>query len=307
MAAGPPIYYFTLTIMGFFVASLLFFNSLFMLGRLVREQAKVTKSNLFAAFFPAVWNKASRFGGFLSHLSISIILVGLIGSSMYVTEVTDYIPYDSDTDKADGVFVIRDYHLVFSETTWDAYDDGNHVFIYRNFDVYKNDVYIGKISPGVQNVFHSDYIAQQERKALAAVISTPASDLFVVYNGISMFGEMSITVKINPLISLVWVGFGLLIVGTVIATVGRRRGGVAGKDGKGKPALAGPADSSDDLNDDQTDDPDDPDEDEDAVILSEAKDFKAVDHSGGKPEEAVKKPGELKKLKAFKAGKPRSK
>ena len=103
----------------------------------------------------------------------------------------------------------------------------------------------------MQNVFHSEYIAQQERKALAAVISTPASDLFVVYNGISMFGEMSIIVKINPLISLVWVGFGLLMVGTIIATVGRRNAGVARKGEKGKPAQAGSIDSADDSTDDR--------------------------------------------------------
>jgi cytochrome c-type biogenesis protein CcmF len=74
------------------------------------------------------------------------------------------------------------------------------------------------VSPAIQLVQTT-----QQRKPLAGVLSLPLEDLFVIYNGVNSDEELSLTAFINPCISFVWVGFGLLMVGTVIATVGRRR------------------------------------------------------------------------------------
>ena len=45
----------------------------------------------------------------------------------------------------------------------------------------------------------------------------------MVYRGVNNDGAFSMDVRVNPLISLVWVGFGLLMVGVCVATLGRRR------------------------------------------------------------------------------------
>ena len=63
----------------------------------------------------------------------------------------------------------------------------------------------------------------QQQKLVASVISLPGEDLFVVYRGVNNDGAFSMDVRVNPLISLVWVGFGLLMVGVCVATLGRRR------------------------------------------------------------------------------------
>ena len=62
----------------------------------------------------------------------------------------------------------------------------------------------------------------QQQKLLASVISFPQEDLFVVYRGVNELGEFAMDVRVNPLISLVWVGFFLLMAGTAISTFGRR-------------------------------------------------------------------------------------
>ena len=215
---GPAWYYNGLALVGFFVASVLFFNSLFMLGRTIGAYKKAHGCGALAAFGGCLRNNAARFGGFLSHAAMAVILVGLIGSSMYVTEKVGYIGYDESTDTAAEHFTIKDYELEYTSNSVTEVNGGNDILYTVNYDVYKDGNYIGSVSPAVQ-------LAQktQQQKLVASVISLPGEDLFVVYRGVNNDGAFSMDVRVNPLISLVWVGFGLLMVGVCVATLGRRR------------------------------------------------------------------------------------
>lgn len=212
---GPAIYYNGLALVGFAVASVLFFNSLFMLGRAIGAYKRAHGGNVLSAAGSMLVNNASRFGGFVSHLAMAIILIGLIGSSMYVTEQVGYVAYDEDTDTASEEFVIKDYTLKFVNS--DIKQDGNDYIYQVTFDAYRGDEYLGQVSPSVQLDSQT-----QQQKLNASVLSFPTEDLFVVYRGVSDDGALSMDVRVNPLVSFVWVGFGLLMVGAVIATVGRR-------------------------------------------------------------------------------------
>ena len=215
---GPAWYYNGLALVGFFVASVLFFNSLFMLGRTIGAYKKAHGCGALAAFGGCLRNNAARFGGFLSHAAMAVILVGLIGSSMYVTEKVAYIGYDESADTAAENFTIKGYELAYTSNSVTEVNGGNDILYTVNYDVYKDGNYIGSVSPAVQ-------LAQktQQQKLVASVISLPGEDLFVVYRGVNNDGAFSMDVRVNPLISLVWVGFGLLMVGVCVATLGRRR------------------------------------------------------------------------------------
>ncbi len=216
LAFGSPIYYFGLTILGMLVASILFFNSLFLIGRTISAQAKAKNLNPFAACFSAMRNRASAFGGFLAHLSIAVILIGLIGSSMYVTHKTSYIPFDPETGKVTEAFVINDYRMEFVSSNVEVLSADDRVYSVT-FNAYKGDQYIGQVTPGM----HSTQSTQQ-RIARASVITGPVEDLFVVFNGITEDNSMSMAGYVNPFVIYVWIGFGILVLGTTIATVGRR-------------------------------------------------------------------------------------
>ncbi|MEG0070714.1 MAG: cytochrome c biogenesis protein CcsA [Raoultibacter sp.] len=225
-AEGPSFYYNGLAVFGFFVASLLFFNSLFMIGRAVASYRKKHGGNPFGSFFSMIHNRPASIGGFIAHLSMAIILVGLIGSSMYVTEKTGYVEYDSETDIAQGDFIIQDYSLKYTGNS--ITEEANSNIVYTvNFDVYKRGEFVGAVSPAVQLVQMT-----QQQKLIASVISFPDQDLFVAYRGTNTEGALSLDVRVNPLISLVWVGFGLMMIGIAVALFGRRYG---------KPRLAGEA------------------------------------------------------------------
>jgi cytochrome c-type biogenesis protein CcmF len=228
LATGPPFYHYALTLAGFLVASLLFFNSLFMLGRAVRTQAKIKGINPFAAFFSALRERASVIGGFCSHAAIAVILVGLIGSSMYVTEASGYLAGATGGGEAPKEFVIQDYRLIYNTESTNPQANGNDTIYDVTLDVYKGERYCGQISPGI----HFAGLTQQ-RMAIAAVMTLPLQDLFVVYGGVNDDDAFSLTAFINPLILFVWVGFALLMVGTIISTFGRRRPRLRKESGKG--------------------------------------------------------------------------
>ena len=214
---GPAWYYNAVAVIGLLVASLLFFNSLFMLGRAIRGYQKGHGGNVVASAWGMLVNRASTFGGFVAHLGMAVILVGLIGSSMYVTEHAGYVKYDEATDTVAEPFVIQDFELRYTGNVIAPQENGDDILYTVNFDVYKNGEFVGAVSPTVQFVQST-----QQQKLVASVISFPTEDLFVVYKGVNTDGDFSMDVRVNPLISQVWIGFFLLMAGVLIATVGRR-------------------------------------------------------------------------------------
>lgn len=214
---GPAWFYNGLTVVGFFVASVLFFNALFMLGRGVRSYAASHDKNLAASFIGLFRGRASTYGGVVAHMAMAIILVGLIGSSMYVTEKVDYVGYDEETSTATENFTIKDYTLVYTGNSVDQQANGDDIVYTVSFDVYRGDQYVGHVDPAVQLVQST-----QQQKLVASVISFPTEDLFVVYKGVDDEGAFALDVRVNPLISFVWVGFVLLMVGALLALAGRR-------------------------------------------------------------------------------------
>ena len=218
--AGPSWYYVGLSVVGLFVASLLFFNALFMIGRGISRYAKAHKTNVLSSAVGLFRNHAATYGGALAHVSMAIILVGLIGSSMYVTEKTGYLPYDSQADTSSAEFTIQDYTLKLAGTADSANQATYTVSSQLDFDVYRGGEYVGQVHPSVQQ-----NVMTQQQKLDAGVISFADEDLFVVYRGLSATGSLSLDVRVNPLISLVWFGFGLLMVAIVLALAGRRGSG----------------------------------------------------------------------------------
>ncbi len=236
-AEGPAWYYKGLAVVGFAVASLIFFNMLFLIARNTGAWAKKHGCNPVLGFFKMAGSHASTYGGYIAHLAMAVILVGLIGSAMFVTEKTDYISYDKESDTAED-FTINDYTLSYTGNSIDQSSSGNDIYYTVEFDVYKDGSYLGHVSPSIQLVQST-----QQTKQIAGVISLPQEDLFVVYKGTNTAGSFSMDVRVNPLISFVWVGFGLLVVGIALAAFGRR------KSHKALDPLPESADSAEDASD----------------------------------------------------------
>ena len=89
------------------------------------------------------------------------------------------------------------------------------------FDVYRDDALVGHVAPSVTLV-----ASTQQQQLNASVLSFPDEDLFVVYRGIGLDGaSLSMDVRVNPLVSFVWVGTGVLVLGLLLSFAGSLRKG----------------------------------------------------------------------------------
>ena len=126
--------------------------------------------------------------------------------------------FDEQADSGEP-FTVGEYRLEYAGNSITDNSDTENAVVYEVvFDVYKNDAYVGQVNPSIE----LDVVTQQQ-KLNASVVSFPEEDLFVVYRGVNQLGSFSLDVRVNPLISLVWIGFGMLMLGTLFALIGKRK------------------------------------------------------------------------------------
>ncbi|MDP2233162.1 MAG: cytochrome c biogenesis protein CcsA [Actinomycetota bacterium] len=176
-----------------------------------RKRAAAKGETLGAALWQIITKARTQSGGYLTHMGIGIILIGLVGSTMFVDDSTFNVPNKAGT----------------------AFEAGGYTFTYQGLDqkTLPNqdtvdtallDVATGGVKVATMNPGQISFFQQQQTKLNADVLVQPLRDVFVVFQGIQ--GEnVSFQVKINPLISWVWFGFALSVVGTGIAMLPKKQ------------------------------------------------------------------------------------
>ena len=211
---GPKAYYFGLTIAAFLAASLLVASSLYLLVRGVRARMKNRGENPVLAAVNLFRHSPAQAGGYLTHLGVAIVLVGLVGSSMYVREATVNVA-DADGESAQ----VGSYVLEF--TGEKKYSDGQDNEIMQ-VDLDVKDAETGKALGHLSPSMEISAANTGQQTLHAGVISFPQEDLFVAFQGTNADGSLSISVKVNPLIMLNWIGGCVAVAGIVLACLPRR-------------------------------------------------------------------------------------
>lgn len=237
---GPAWYYKGLAAVGFAVASLVIFNTLFMLVRRASAWGKAHGCSTPVALFKMIPGHVSTFGGYIAHFGIGVILIGLIGSAMFVTEHSGYVKYDATTDTA-ADYSVGEYTLKYTGNSVEGNMGDRAMYYTVEFDVYKNGTLLGHVAPNMELA-----PATQQTKANAAIVGQPLEDLFVVYQGVNDLGYYSMNLRINPLIRFVWAGFAILMIGVAVAALGRRTPKGKGESESLPEAEDGPGSKADD-------------------------------------------------------------
>jgi cytochrome c-type biogenesis protein CcmF len=204
-AAGPAWYYHGIAILGLFIASLLIANTISLFIEGARKRAEARGENFGVALWSLITKARSQSGGYLVHIGMGIILIGLIGSAMYVRDQTFMVQ-----DKPGTQFTMADYTFTYQGVKDDTLANGNTTSL-MTLAVARGGKQLGIIKPG-----STTFAATQQNRLDAKVFSEPLRDIFVVFEGASGT-TLVVNVKINPLIWMSWLGFIILLLGTALA------------------------------------------------------------------------------------------
>ncbi len=188
----------------------------FVLGTILYEWVRGTGArhrirgdNYAKAFWGLIMGNRPRYGGYIVHISIILMAIGVVGSTFYETEQEAVLrPGQSTT--------ITDYTLEFE--TIDTYELSDRVVVTAVMGVYRGGNFIGRLTP--EKYYHRSY---EQSVSEVAIRSTLVEDLYVILIDSQADGLASFKVLVNPMVKWLWIGGWVFIAGGLLAFWPERR------------------------------------------------------------------------------------
>jgi cytochrome c-type biogenesis protein CcmF len=167
--------------------------------------AKQTGRNLFVATWLLTRRNTRRYGGYIIHIGVVVIVIGLAGAAFNRSAESELGVHDK--------LAIGPYTLECTGFTQDS--NLNYSTEYAMLDVSKGGVKQFQMTPEKRV-----YQISGQPQTMVAIHSVPEWDLYVVYEGTNPdTGQPIIKAMLNPLVSWIWVGLMVMVFGTLIALV----------------------------------------------------------------------------------------
>ena len=194
-------------LLSLWLASLVFCVTIYEFYRGAIARSKSSGNSFIISLWLLISRNRRRYGGYIVHLGIVFMAVGIIGVEMFQTETQGTLALEEQMS-------LEDYSLVYKDLTEYPENDGRFV-TKAILDVYKNNKLIGELEPR-----RDYYNISQQRMTIPDVYSTVEGDLYVLLIDWKPVGPQQATFKVylNPLINWIWIGGFLFILGTLVAT-----------------------------------------------------------------------------------------
>jgi cytochrome c-type biogenesis protein CcmF len=151
-----------------------------------------------------------RYGGYIVHIAIVMMFVGVTGSA-FTSEESNFLGKGETLEIGRYNLVVDDIRMSDTE----------------NYNVLIADVSV-KIGDKVVKQLHPEkrfYKIQQQPTTEVRIYTTLREDLYLIVNSTNDEGKAFIHAWINPLVSWLWIGGFFMFVGTVIVMLPNLRGG----------------------------------------------------------------------------------
>jgi cytochrome c-type biogenesis protein CcmF len=166
---------------------------------------KQTGRNLLAATYLLTRRNTRRYGGYIIHIGVVIVVVGLSGAA-----------FNRNVEKEMGLHDTLNIGRYTLENVGFTQDSNlNYDSEYARLDVYKDGKRLFQMTPEKRV-----YLANQQPQTMVAIHSVPGWDLYVVFEGSNpASGLPIIKAFLNPLVSWIWAGVALIVFGTILALI----------------------------------------------------------------------------------------
>jgi cytochrome c-type biogenesis protein CcmF len=146
-----------------------------------------------------------RYGGYVVHLGVLLIVLGLAGAT-FRTESQALVPVGDSME-------IGDYTLVYRGL--DRGSTSEKEINAAQVDVFRGGRQITTLRPQLN--FH---FAQSQRQSEVAIRTTPIEDLYVVVTSLDRDGAAGLRAFVNPLTWWIWAGAGVMLLGMAVIMSG---------------------------------------------------------------------------------------
>ena len=171
-------------------------------GRGTRTRMR-SGDNPARAFGRLIVGNRPRYGGYVVHLSIVLVALGVVGSSFYGVQ-KDVVLAPGERTSIGG------YEVEFLTTTFQAFPDRSESrFLLA---AYKDGAPLATLE--ARRDFYPSFDISSTQ---AAIRSTPVEDLYVVPSSLQEDGSAGFRIFVNPMIWWIWVAGPVMVLGTVIA------------------------------------------------------------------------------------------
>ena len=164
-----------------------------------------TGQGMFASMVQLTHRNTRRYGGYIVHFGVVVVIIGLAGAA-----------FNQDKEQEMGYgdkMTIGSYTLICRSYTDEEFP--NYAAEWAVLDVYKNGKKIDTMTP--ERRF---YKASRQTSTMPFIRSTPAADLYLVYEGLNQdTGRPILKAHLNPLVMWLWMGVWLMIGGTILCLV----------------------------------------------------------------------------------------
>jgi cytochrome c-type biogenesis protein CcmF len=196
-------------LLGYGIVALAGFVALYETWRGARARRRAAGEALALAVLNIFTRNRRRYGGFIIHLGITVIGIGVIGSTLFQQE-TQRTLAPGESAFIDG------YQLTFDRLDQGQIADDGRVMDIANLTLRRDGQELAQIRPR-----HDIYPAAADQTPMTmhipGVHGTLENDFYVLLVGTNPEGSVTFKIYINPLINLVWWGGLILIAGTLVA------------------------------------------------------------------------------------------
>ena len=194
-------------LIGFFLVALVLFATAHEFWRGARARQKAQGENIFAALGRLMGRNRRRYGGYIIHISMALMAIGILGIEIFQTET-------QGTVASGEKIAIGDYVVEYRElASWDSPGEGVN-YTRAVVDIYENGIYLGQLYPRIDFYYDS-----QQNMTIPGQRSTFRDDLYILLVDWQPVSSIGATFKIyvNPLVNWMWIGSITFLFGLIYA------------------------------------------------------------------------------------------
>jgi cytochrome c-type biogenesis protein CcmF len=170
----------------------------------VAARRRMTGESALRALNGLISTGRRRYGGYIVHLSVVLIAVGIVGSSFYQVEQQVIL------ERGESV-TVKGYELVYEGAELGATREKQRSA--ATVAVYRQGRLLDRLTPEINFYWNT-----QQRFSEVGIRYGLTEDFYVALAGLEEGGDLGIfQVFVNPLVNWIWLGGALMILGTAIA------------------------------------------------------------------------------------------